>query len=96
MLTRLRQPVVKGFLFLCLYYGAAAVFAVLAGVSSQDSARWTLALLTPAQVFDPEVKGAAFPAATYVGLMFQMAVIGTIITAIHNRLQRPMQAAAAA
>jgi hypothetical protein len=96
MLTRLRQPVVKGFLFLCLYYVAAAVLTTLASVTSQDAGRWMLALLTPVQVFDPHVSGAAFPPATYVGLLLQMAIIGTIVTAIHSRLQRPTQSGAAA
>jgi hypothetical protein len=96
MLTRLRQPVVKGFMFLCLYYAAAAVIATLATVTSANAGSWAVALLTPAGVFDPKVSGAAFPAAIYVGLLFQMGVIGTIKSAISSRLQRPAQAGAAA
>jgi len=96
MLTRLRQPIVKGVLFLCLYYAAAAVLTGLATVSSQDAARWMMALLTPVQVFDADVKGMAFPAATYAGLALQTGVIGGVLVAISSRLQRPMQAGAAA
>jgi hypothetical protein len=96
MLTRLRQPVVKGVLFLCLYYAAASVFTALAAVSSEQAGHWMLALLTPVQVFDPEVKGMAFPAATYAGLALQTGVIGAILLAINGRLQRPMQSGAAA
>ncbi|MGO9087907.1 MAG: ABC transporter permease subunit [Terriglobales bacterium] len=96
MLTRLRQPIVKGVLFLCLYYGAAAVLTGLATVSSQDAARWMMALLTPVQVFDTDVKGMAFPVATYAGLVLQTGVIGGVLVAISSRLQRPMQAGAAA
>jgi hypothetical protein len=96
VLTRLRQPVVKGFLFLCLYYAGAAVLTGLASVSSQDAGHWMLALLTPVQVFDPEVRGAAFPAATYAGLALQTGVIAVILTAISSRLQRPMRSGAAA
>ena len=96
VLTRLRQPVVKGFLFLCLYYAGAAVLTGLAAVSSQDAGHWMLALLTPIQVFDPDVKGAAFPAATYAGLALQTGMIGVILTAISSRLQRPMESGAAA
>jgi len=96
LLTRLRQPIVKGVLFLCLYYAAAAVLTGLATVSSQDAARWMMALLTPVQAFDSEVKGLAFPAATYAGLGLQTGVIAAVLVAIGNRLQRPMQAGAAA
>jgi hypothetical protein len=96
VLTRLRQPIVKGVLFLCLYYAAATVLTALAAVSSEDAAHWMLALLTPVQVFDPNVKGAAFPVATYVGLLLQMGMIGVMLTAIGSRLQRPMQAGMAA
>jgi len=96
MLTRLRQPIVKGVLFLCLYYAAAAVMTALAGVSSESAAHWMMALLTPVQVFDGDVKGLAFPAATYAGLALQTGVIGVVLAAINTRLQRPMRAGAAA
>jgi len=96
MLTRLRQPVVKGVLFLGLSYAAAAVLVALAAVSSEDAGHWMLALLTPAQVFDPAVKGTAFPAATYAGLALQTGIIGVVLLAISTRLGRPMQSAVSA
>jgi hypothetical protein len=96
VLTRLRQPVVKGVLFLFLYYTASAVLAGLASVSSNDAGRWVLALLTPVQAFDVDVRGLAFPAATYAGLALQTGVIGVVLLAISNRLQRPMRIGAAA
>jgi hypothetical protein len=96
MLTRLRQPVVKGFLFLCLYYGAAAVLAGVAGVSSSNAAGTVLALLTPVQVFNTETTGLAFSAATYGGLILQVIAISIMIVAVDGRLKRPMQSGAAA
>jgi len=96
MLTRLRQPIVKGVLFLCLYYGASAVVTALASVSSQEAARWVLALLTPVQVFDPEIRGLGFPAATYTGLVVQFIAITAVIFAIHGRLKRPLRTGEAA
>lgn len=96
MLTRLRQPVVKGVLFLALYYAAAAVISTLAAVSSHEAGQWALALLTPVQVFDPDVKGMAFPAATYVGLILQTVVISAVIVAVDGRLRRPLRSGAAA
>lgn len=94
MLTRLRQPVVKGVLFLALYYMAAAVITGLAAVSSEHAARFVLALLTPVQVFDPEIKGLAFPGMTYAGLLLQIGVIGIVVMAINHRLLRPMRSGA--
>ena len=96
MLTRLRQPIVKGVLFLCLYYGAAGVAIALAGVSSEHAARFMMSLLTPAQVVDPDVHGMAFPGSTYAGLFLQTAVIGVILMAINSRLMRPVRTGAAA
>ncbi len=92
LLTRLRQPVVKGVLFICLYYAAAAVLAGLGSVSSEATGHWVLALLTPFQVFDPGSEGLAFPAATYLGLMLQTGLVAVALMAITSRLKRPMQA----
>ena len=44
-----------------------------------------LALLTPVQVFDPEIKGIAFPGFTYAGLLLQIGVIGVVLMAINSR-----------
>jgi len=96
MLTRLRQPVVKGVLFLALYYMAAAVITGLAAVTSEHAARFVLALLTPVQVFDPEIRGLAFPGMTYAGFLLQIGVIGIVLMAINSRLLRPIRSGAAA
>jgi hypothetical protein len=96
MLTRLRQPVVKGVLYLGLYYAAAAVLAGIGSVSSEAIGHWVLALLTPVQAFDSHVNGLAFPTATYVGLALQTGAIGVVLMAISSRLQRPIRVAAAA
>jgi ABC-2 family transporter protein len=96
MLTRLRQPVVKGVLFLALYYMAAAVITGLAAVSSEHAARFMLALLTPVQVFDPEIRGLAFPGMTYAGFLLQTGVIGVVLMVINSRLLRPIRSGAAA
>ena len=94
MLTRLRQPVVKGVLFLALYYMAAAVITGLAAVTSEHAARFVLALLTPVQVFDPEIRGLAFPGMTYAGFLLQIGVIGVVLMAINSRLLRPIRGGA--
>jgi hypothetical protein len=95
MLTRLRQPVVKGVLYLGLYYAAAAVLIVLATVSSPNAGQWMTALLTPVQSFASHVQGLAFSMETYVGLAVQMMAISAVLVAINSRLQRPMRLASA-
>jgi|HubBroStandDraft_1064217.scaffolds.fasta_scaffold00139_22 hypothetical protein len=96
MLTRLRQPVVKGVLYLFLYYAAATVFIIIASISSRDAGRWVMALLTPVQVFDADAAGFAFPVATYVGLVLQMVLASAVLVAIDTRLRRPVRVGAAA
>lgn len=91
MLTRLRQPVVKGVLYLCLYYAAAAVFTTIGAVSSEAAGHWMLALLTPVYAFDSQVQGLSFPAATYVGLVLQLVATSAVLVAIDSRLQRPLR-----
>jgi hypothetical protein len=95
MLTRLRQPIVKGVLFLCLYYAAAAVLIGLATVAS-NYGYWMTALLTPVRALDPHAVGFATSPETYVGLLLQMGMIGVMKSAITSRLQRPMQVPASA
>lgn len=95
MLTRLRQPIVKGFLFLCLYYIAAAVLITLAGASSLNAQHTIAALLTPVQAFDNDHKDLAVSAATYGGLILQLVAISVVIVAIDGRLKRPLQSGAA-
>lgn len=96
MLTRLRQPVVKGVLFLGLYYIAAGVLIALAGVSSDSAGRWMMALLTPARAFDPNASKLAFSPDMYVGLALQVGAIACVLMAISSRLQRPLRVGAAA
>ena len=88
-LTRLRQPIVKGVLFLCLYYGAAGVFTALAAVSSEATGQIAMRLLTPVGVFDPVVEWPHVPASVYGGLAVQIGLIAAIIVMIANRLARP-------
>lgn len=96
MLTRLRQPVVKGFMFLCLYYAAAGVVTGLAGVSSADAGQWMMALLTPVKAFDTTAKGMELMSDVAVGLALQGGVIALLLMGIASRLQRPLRAGASA
>ena len=88
-LTRLRQPVVKGTLFLCLYYAAAGVFTGIAATSSENAARIVMSLLTPIGVFDPTLEWPHVPASIYGGIATQIGLIAAIVVLIANRLAKP-------
>jgi hypothetical protein len=92
-LTRLRPPVVKGFLFLCLYYLAAAVTVGISAVSGENSTIAALNLLTPVGVFDPR-SGWDHSTSLYTGIALQAGLIAIILVAITNRLGRPSLVAA--
>ena len=88
-LTRFRQPVVKGFLFLCLYYGAATVMIALTSISGESAATATMNVLTPVGIFDPRTEWGHFYTSLYGGMALQVGLIAVILVAISNRLGRP-------
>jgi hypothetical protein len=88
-LTRLRAPLVKGFLFVSLYYAAAIVFASVAAVSSADRGRSVYALLTPVGAFAQDhFKGDHFSPAVFVGIGIQAGAIFLLHVIITTRLRR--------
>ncbi len=88
-LTRLRQPILKGVLFLCLYYATAGVVIALASVSGEASAVAAMNLLTPFGIFDPRSEWGHSAITTYGGMALQVGLIAVILVAISNRLGRP-------
>ncbi len=88
-LTRLRQPVLKGILFLCLYYAGAGVVAALASISGESYGTAAVNLLTPVGIFDPRTQWSHPALSAYGGLALQAGVIAVILVAISNRLGRP-------
>lgn len=88
-LTRFRQPVVKGFLLLCLYYGATMVIIAISSISGESAAMAALNILTPAGVFDPRYEWGHFSSSLYAGLALQAGLIAVILVAISHRLGRP-------
>jgi hypothetical protein len=92
-LTRLRQPLVKGFLYISLYYVSVLVVAFVTGYGSPLLRARVATLLTPFAVFD---SGDTSPATSvYAGLGFQtagivlqlVAAVG-IVAAINGRVRR--------
>jgi hypothetical protein len=88
-LTRLRQPVLKGILFLCLYYATAGVVVALFSISGQSASMAAFNILTPTGVFQTTFGWGNYSVSLYAGLALQAGVIGMILVAISHRLGRP-------
>lgn len=86
-LTHMRAPVLKGFLYVCLYYIAAAMLFGVFTVRLSRSAPTVLALFTPAGVLVDKVNGFHNPMAVFVGLAIQMGIIVVLLAAISARVR---------
>lgn len=85
-LTRLRSPVVKGVLFLGLYYVGVAVLYSVMDVSSHSAATGLANVLTPTAAFT--YNSAMVPASVVVGIVFQVMATAFLISAIRGRVQK--------
>jgi hypothetical protein len=94
-LTRMSRPVLKGLLYLSLYYAAAVVLTALFSQQSDDAAVHVLNLLTPVGVANPDVHGVHFSVSLYLGVALQVGLIATLITAIGGRVNRTLRVVAA-
>ena len=93
-LTRLRAPLIKGALYLCLYYIASLVFTFVFSVRSELDGRIVYSLLTPAGALDGRSYGVHFPVGVFGGMSLQLIVVGVLVTLIIRRLKRPPLTAA--
>ncbi|HXZ27688.1 MAG TPA: hypothetical protein VEG08_06775 [Terriglobales bacterium] len=91
-LTRMKRPILKGVLYLMLYYTAAGIAAGVLGMGSDLRARQILSLLTPFPAVN--WNELAVPGWVYAGLAIQVAVTAYILSAISKRLRRPALAPA--
>lgn len=89
ILTRLKRPVVKGFLYLWLYYAASSIVAVVAGVVSQTKGQFLLGLLTPYGRLESSGIQPGVSAGTYLGLALQLFIILLLLRVMSVRLRRP-------
>ena len=95
-LTRMRAPLLKGVLYLGLYYaGAIVVTALTAAVRSEAGARAVSHLLLPASAFDDSIAGFYAPWNTVLGWALQCGFIAVMIAAITRRVQGSAAALAA-
>lgn len=86
-LTRMRAPVLKGFLYLGLYYISAGVLSATFGISSEMRGQTVVALLTPVGAFDAAMSKYSLMW-VLVGLCIQIAVIVLLLLATSARLRR--------
>jgi len=85
-LTRMRAPLLKGMLYLGLYYIAATVLSVVFGISSTVRGREALALSTPAGAFDNAT--SSYSHILFVGFSIQVALIILLLMATAARLRQ--------
>ena len=88
-LTRLRSPLMKGVLFLILYYASVGVIYAVLRLPSASLSDGVANLLTPVGAFDIEATGFQFARSVFLGLGLQLMVIGLLLSAIARRLRRP-------
>lgn len=92
LLTRMKQPVMKGVLLLILYNAAVGLFAVVIDVIASPAMPKVLSLLTP-YVLVTETDKPVIPSAfTLTGMGLQLVVCVLILLAIQRRLARPVHA----
>ena len=89
-LTRMKRPLVKGVLYLMLYYFAVSILGIVVAATTGSESNMVFDALTP---YGPFMTGGAGLArlspAIYIGLGVQMAFILLILKAIAMRLSRP-------
>jgi ABC-2 family transporter protein len=94
-LTRLRSPLLKGVLFLCLYYASVAVLFAVMDVTSHRAALGLANALTPAAAFTYSTS-TLIPVSAMLGIVIQVMAIAFLISAIRGRVQQTDLVAAAA
>lgn len=89
-LTRMKRPVMKGFLYLWLYYVAAGILVlVTTAVSSTKAEFIVLGALTPFSAYASEGAPVNVWPGVFVGLVLQLFFIVLLLRAIDGRLRRP-------
>jgi len=89
ILTRMKRPVVKGLLYLWLYYSAAAIIAAVFGIISERQGKFLLGLLTPFRTLDYSGIQPNISPGIYLGLALQLLVILLLLRVMSVRLRRP-------
>ncbi len=94
LLTRMKRPVVKGFLYLVLYYSAVGVLSLVASTVGKGLEDYVVCL-SPIYAFISKGVRPHDAPALYLGLALQIPVILVLLSRITNRLRRPASSPAA-
>jgi hypothetical protein len=89
MLTRMKRPVIKGFLYLWLYYAAAGVVSSVVGLASEQAGTIILGLTTPFLITRTGSVALTAAHASYAGMGLQIVVAMFLGTLIARRLSHP-------
>lgn len=89
ILTRMKRPIVKGFLFLWLYYTAAGIVASVLSIAGPEGGRFVSEVLTPYGALSWEKIAPTESPGIYIGLVIQIFVIIYILLVVSHRLRRP-------
>lgn len=87
--TSMKRPLVKGVLYLLLYYVAVSIVAGVVGVGSEGAGSFVFQLTTPLGPFLPDLPAPYTRPAIYVGLALQLGLILLVLKAIIGRISRP-------
>jgi len=92
LLTRMKQPVMKGILFLVLYNAAASLVGVVVSVIASPATTRVLTLMIPYALLGEEAKRTIPSMFIFAGIALQVGICVLILLAIGRRLARPVHA----
>ncbi len=87
-LTRMKRPIFKGFLYLCLYYAATGIIGGVVGTVSDKAADFIFGLTMPFADLSWKSFAPADVPGLYVGLVLQVVVVVFLAQLISRRLSR--------
>jgi hypothetical protein len=88
-LTAMKRPLVKGFLYLCLYYIAVTIFSGVASAYHSSAGVFIMQLLTPWGAFIGQDRALTAQAGVWVGIGLQLLLIVMVLKVVTLRLERP-------
>jgi hypothetical protein len=91
-LTHMKRPLVKGVLYLCLYYVSVSIIGGVSSIGAESRARLIFELFTPFAVFKSEGPALGSRPGPYICLALQLLLILGILKVIADRLNRPAPA----
>lgn len=88
-LTHMKRPLVKGVLYLCLYYVTVSIIGGVTSIGSESRAMLIFELFTPFAVFKSEGLALSSRPGPYICLALQLLLILGILKVVAQRLNRP-------